>query len=114
VEAVDGAAFGHGLAGGGEIAEALQHSGGGPGDDGGVKTANAGGELGAEGAGDLIVRSAGVIVIDAGKAVDLEINEAWGKVKRAGFGGWLYGTDGILKGEFDGKTGQCVDAGTLQ
>jgi len=113
VEAVDRLTLGYRLAGSGEIAQALQHAGGRAGDDGRVEAGGSGSELGAQRAGDLIVRSAGVIVVYAGKAVDLQIDEAGGEVKGSWLGGWYYGLDDILKAEFDAEAGQSVDAGTL-
>src|ERR1019366_2121500 len=73
-----------------------------------------GSELRAEGTGDLGVGSPRGVVIDAGKAVDLEIDEAGSEVEIRGLGGWGDGVDGTLKGQLDGVAGDRAGAGTSE
>ena len=114
VEAVDGRALGQGFTGGGEIPKALQHLTGRSRDHRGVQASDSRGELGAEGTSDVFVGRARMVVVHAGEAVDLEIDESRGEVEVRGFDGRRYGDDRFLKCEFDGQASQRVDAGTMQ
>ena len=55
-----------------------------------------------------------MVVVHAGEAVDLEIDESRGEIEVRSRDGRRYRNDGFLKCEFDGQTGQRVDAGTME
>ena len=84
VEALDGVAFRKRLAGRRQIAQARGHGVGRSGDHGGVEARDAGGELRAQRARDLFVRGRRVVVVDAGEAIDLQIDEAGREPQVAG------------------------------
>ena len=117
VEAVDCVATGDVFPGGGEIAQAGQHLLGRTGDHRRVKAGDSGGELGLQGAGDLFMGGSRVIVIDSGEAVDLEVDEAGGKVESPGIGGLCGGSDSpdhILERQIDREAGDSARGGTYQ
>ncbi len=95
-----------------QIAQAGLHFLSRPGDHRGVDPRGSAGELRFQRACDLLVRRVRVIVIDAGEAVDLKVDESGRQVEvlrpcRDNTG------DGFAEGELDRQAGQRVDAGTL-
>ena len=76
VEAFEGAAVRELALGAGQVAQGPEHGFGRAGDDGRKKTRDAGAEKDFERAGDLVLGRVGIAVIDAGEAVDLEVDEA--------------------------------------
>jgi len=112
VKSVHSVAFGERLAGVGEVAETGAHFGGVAGDHGLIEARGAGGELSAEGSRDVFVRRARVVVVNAGVAIDLEVDEGGREVKVAGSGGGRDGLDRILERDLYGSAAEDVNSRT--
>ncbi len=99
MKALDGLSTGYGIARCGKVAQAGRHRIGRAGDHGGKQARNAGGELCRQGTSDLRMRRGRIVVVHAGEAVDLKVNEPGSQPQVAGSVARRHRADGVIEGD---------------